>query len=198
MKALANLMGVSHNLTAPYNPSANGLAERIVGLVKMVLSKVCGGNLADFDLYLPAVQAHVNAKISQLTKTSPTEYVFARAPNAYANSPLLPVFKRKPGGGKAEEPRVCADTRGVNEVITDFEHWVPDILALFLMLSGFLFASALDLTKSFHQFMVHPDDRHMLAFTWRGKRWQFKGAPFGVKIPTAVFQAVMESIFSGV
>lgn len=85
MKALANLMGVSHNLTAPYNPSANGLAKRMVGLVKMVLSKVCGGNLADFDLYLPAVQAHVNAKISLLTKTSPMEYVFARAPNAYAN-----------------------------------------------------------------------------------------------------------------
>lgn len=85
LKALTNLMGVSHNLTAPYNPSANGVSERMVGLVKSVLSKVCGGNLANFDLYLPAVQLHINAKISLLTKTAPMQYVFARAPNAFAD-----------------------------------------------------------------------------------------------------------------
>ena len=103
-----------------------------------------------------------------------------------------------PGGKRSEIPRVCADTRGVNEVVEDFEHRVPDILALFLLLQGFLFASALDLTKSFHQFEVDPAVRHMLAFTWRGNKWQFRGAPFGVKTITAVFQSVMEAIFGAV
>ena len=114
------------------------------------------------------------------------------------NSPLYPAFKHLPDGTKSPEPRVCADLRGINEVSEDFDHRVPDILALFLMLQGFLFASALDLTKSFHQFLIHPDDRYMTAFTWKGLRRQFKGAPFGLKTVTAVFQAVMEAIFAGI
>jgi hypothetical protein len=137
----------------------------------------------------------------QITKWE-DDYIIEEAPSGMEkggwNSPLYPAFKRLPDGTKAAEPRVCADNRGINEVSEDFEHRVPDILALFLMLQGFLFASALDLTKSFHQFEVHPDDRHMLAFTWKGKRRQFRGAPFGLKTVTAVFQAVMEAIFAGI
>ena len=113
------------------------------------------------------------------------------------NSPLYPAHKNLPGGGKAVEPRVTADMRGVNEVIQDFEHNVPLILTLFMMLQGFLFASALDLKKSFHQFEVAAEDRHLLAFTWRNRRYMFRGAPFGVKTLTAVFQSVMDAIFVG-
>ena len=57
----------------------------MVGLAKLVLSKLCGGNFANFDLFLPSVQLHVNTKISLLTKTTPMTYVFSLAQNAFAD-----------------------------------------------------------------------------------------------------------------
>lgn len=89
IKALYGLMGVSQSLIAAYNPAANGVAERLIGVSKSVLSKVCGGNIINFDRYLPAVQMHLNTKVSLLTKTSPLTYVFARPQNAFADYSLV-------------------------------------------------------------------------------------------------------------
>jgi hypothetical protein len=43
--------------------------------------------------------------------------------------------------------------------------------------------------------LIAEEDRHKSAFTWKGKRRQFVGAPFGFKHLTQHFQNVMEVIF---
>jgi hypothetical protein len=80
VSSLLRLEGVNHRLIAAYNPRANGAAERHVGLVKSALLKMCGGNSADFDLYLPAVQRSLNLKIAAKTNTVPFSLMFARPP----------------------------------------------------------------------------------------------------------------------
>jgi hypothetical protein len=75
-------LGVDHRLVAPYNPRANGAAERFVQTAKAALLKCCEGNIIDFDLYLPAVQFAMNTKESPLHGGTPFSLMLARPVNA--------------------------------------------------------------------------------------------------------------------
>jgi hypothetical protein len=85
MKALTDLIGVSHNLTAPYNPRANGAAERAVQTCKQTLKKLAAGNIRHWDRYLPAVQMCINAEVASLTNSAPVALMFARPVNPFAD-----------------------------------------------------------------------------------------------------------------
>jgi transposase InsO family protein len=75
------MMGVDHRLIAAYNPRANGAAERHVKTAKDTLLKYCEGNVANFDLCLPAVQFAINTKMARLHKSTPFALMFARKAN---------------------------------------------------------------------------------------------------------------------
>ena len=75
---LTNLIGIDHRFVAAYNPRANGLAERHVGLAKKLLFKLATGNIVDFDLFLPSVQLALNTRIHKQTKTSPMVHALLR------------------------------------------------------------------------------------------------------------------------
>ena len=78
VRALNQLMGVVHGKSAPYNPRANGAAERFVGTAKKALYKMCKGDKTNFDRYLPLVQYAINLKPSSLTGCSPIALVLAK------------------------------------------------------------------------------------------------------------------------
>lgn len=78
-------MGVDHRLVAAYNPRANGVAERFVGVAKKVLLKIMGGNVKNFDLYLPAAQRAVNLKLAGRTGSVRFALFFCRPANAFAD-----------------------------------------------------------------------------------------------------------------
>jgi hypothetical protein len=80
---MAKLMGVDSRLTSPYHPSANGAAERTVGLVKTTMNKMCQGNLANWDLHLPVVQMALNNRIHSETGSTPMELMYARPTNSF-------------------------------------------------------------------------------------------------------------------
>ena len=86
LSALAQLTGVDHHLAAAYNPQSNGLAEAFVKMAKNALFKMCGGNLKDFDLFLPSVQLAINAKDSALTSSTPFSLALGRPFNFPADS----------------------------------------------------------------------------------------------------------------
>jgi transposase InsO family protein len=60
MTAMKELLGIDHRLVTPYNPRANGLAERFVRTAKTALLKMIDGNITDWDLSLPSCQRSLN------------------------------------------------------------------------------------------------------------------------------------------
>ncbi len=83
IKAINNLMGVSHRTVAPYNPRANGLAEGYVKIAKKALLKMLEGNMTNWDLFTPGLMAALNARMSGSLR-SPAFCLFHRRPrNAF-------------------------------------------------------------------------------------------------------------------
>jgi RNase H-like domain found in reverse transcriptase/Reverse transcriptase (RNA-dependent DNA polymerase)/Integrase zinc binding domain len=90
---------------------------------------------------------------------------------------------------------VCIDYRAVNSVMDEpIADNVPLVADLYNKVSGKKYFSSLDLKWSFHQLQVAPEDREKTAFTWLGKRWMFRGCPFGMKHLTGRMQGVMSKI----
>ena len=52
---LARLVRMKQLFTAPYHPAYNGLCERVNGVLKAMLKKMCQERPQDWDRYLPAV-----------------------------------------------------------------------------------------------------------------------------------------------
>lgn len=71
VQKLASASGAEHRFIAPYNPQANGLAERAVKTVKESLKRQLAGKLDRWDEVLPATTWAINTKEHSLTKTAP-------------------------------------------------------------------------------------------------------------------------------
>lgn len=82
---LVHAAGVDHRLVAPYNPRANGLAERFVQTVKVGLRKKLAGSYKRWDEALPGVTLAINTKDAALTKSPPFTLFFGRVANAWAD-----------------------------------------------------------------------------------------------------------------
>ena len=76
MKTLAESSGFEHRLTTPYHPRANGVAERSVQTSTNALRKCVQGANRDWDLYVPAIQLALNAKVTKRTGSSPYTLMF--------------------------------------------------------------------------------------------------------------------------
>ena len=74
-------VGVSHHVTASYNPQANGKAESSVKLVKTTLLRLAHNDLRQWDSYLPATQAALNQRLPTRTMSTPFSLIFARSFN---------------------------------------------------------------------------------------------------------------------
>ena len=55
MHEVSHLVGIKQLFTAPYNPKCNGLCERINGVLKSMLKKMCVEQPQEWDRYLLAV-----------------------------------------------------------------------------------------------------------------------------------------------
>ena len=75
---LANALGYNHRFITPLHASANGISERLVKEVKLVLSKTTRGVGNDWSLHLNAVQLALNNRISKRLNSTPFSLMFAR------------------------------------------------------------------------------------------------------------------------
>ena len=83
VKRLTQAAGVDHKQVAPYNPRANGLAERTVQTVKTILKKKLEGTWDRWEQALPGVTMAINCKEASLTKAAPFTLFFGRSANAW-------------------------------------------------------------------------------------------------------------------
>jgi transposase InsO family protein len=120
-------------------------------------------------------------------------------PHSDFNSPLIAVTK-KDLEGKRTGWRICMDLRHINQLLTreGFANGrVPRIEELLARTRGFSHASCLDMSGAYQQLEVRKEDRGKLAFTFKGRRLQWRRWPFGLAPATAQFQKVMEIVLDG-
>ena len=110
------------------------------------------------------------------------------------NSNILRVPKKGDTPGLILD-RFCIDPRPLNARLKDNNFPVPRIEDNFNKLQGCKFFSKLDLESGFHQIPIRKEDQMKTAFTFKGKQYMFKKAPFGIKTMPAHFQRVIQSLF---
>jgi transposase InsO family protein len=77
-KQLCSLVGVSHRLTSPYHPAANGLVERVHRELGVILRCLKSGEHWDTDL--PSVAYAINTSVTRTTQQTPFFLMFGRHP----------------------------------------------------------------------------------------------------------------------
>jgi hypothetical protein len=92
LKQLLHISGTDKRLVAPYNPRANGLAERFVQMVKQCLKKRLDGRFGNWDDQLRGVIFDINTKESRILKSSPFALFFGRAAGDFNVKKLLSLL----------------------------------------------------------------------------------------------------------
>lgn len=77
--------GVEDRCVSPYNPRANGLAERWIQKVKNVVYKRLEGNDKDWEFYIPSTMYALNNTATKLHASKPFSLMFARRANEFQN-----------------------------------------------------------------------------------------------------------------
>ena len=78
MQEIGRLVRVKQIFTTPYNPRCNGLCERVNGVLKAMLKKMCQEKPQDWDRYLPAVLFAFREVPQASTGFSPFELLYGR------------------------------------------------------------------------------------------------------------------------
>ena len=78
MKEVCRLVSLKQVLTTPYHPQCNGLCERMNGVLKAMLRKMCEEQPKDWDRYLPAVLFAYREVPQASTGFSPFELLYGR------------------------------------------------------------------------------------------------------------------------
>src|SRR5882672_7167632 len=91
--------------------------------------------------------------------------------------------------------RPCIDYRTVNAVTEKDAYPMPNISELLNRIGLSNIFSTFDLAKGFNHLLIHPQDRHKLAFYACGVLHQPVVMPFGMKNAPAAFQRAMNLIF---
>ena len=106
--------------------------------------------------------------------------------------PLVIVRKKN---GKL---RICLDLRFVNENTsydTNTNQTIPKIKKIKETMRKYKLFAVLDVEEAFNSLELDEESRKFTTFLFEGKRYQFRGVPFGLHFLPAHFQEVMEKIF---
>ena len=90
--------------------------------------------------------------------------------------------------------RVCIDPRPLNMATAADTTLPPSVEAALDSLRGSSVFSSLDLFSGYLQVPVHPDSRHLLAFSTERGTFQFARLPFGLRNACAYFNSALRAI----
>jgi hypothetical protein len=111
MKEVSRLVSIRQLFTTPYNPKCNGFCERINGVLKSMLKKMCQEKPKDWDRYLSAVLFAYREVPQASTGFSPFELLYGRT----VRGPVQ-ALKELWSGEEAQE------TRNTYEYVLDLRH----------------------------------------------------------------------------
>ncbi len=85
--------------------------------------------------------------------------------------------------------RNAVDFRKLNTMTISEPFLMPTTEEIIARLGNAKFLSKPDLCKGFHQVPMHPDAKHLTAFSCRYGKFQYKKMPFGLKKCTGYIPA---------
>ena len=130
----------------------------------------------------PMAQMKMEYVDKQIQQWAEEERIEPAPLGCVVNNPLLCVPKMEGGRAVPGKYRVCIDPRRINAALaTDDKFPIAHIGRNHQFLAGKELFGEIDIENCFLQFRLAPECRHLTAFTWKGKQWQFVGAPFGIK-----------------
>ena len=94
------------------------------------------------------------------------------------------------------EYRPCGDYRALNSITKTGRYPMPNINSFSSRLAYKTYLSKIDLTSSYHQIKLHPDDIPKTAITTPFGLFKFRYMPFGLHNVAATFQRAMDKMFS--
>ncbi|KAJ0019115.1 hypothetical protein NQD34_006684 [Periophthalmus magnuspinnatus] len=110
------------------------------------------------------------------------------------NTPLLPVPKKEPG-----EFRAAHDLRAINDIVVDPCPPVPDPYRMLQNLTPrHQWFIVIDLANAFFCLPLHPEVRHLFAFTHKGCKLQYTRLPQGFKLSPGIFNQCLKVVLSQV
>jgi transposase InsO family protein len=134
-----------------------------------------------------------------INKWREREHIVPASPSMF-NTPLL-VAAKKDANGLKTLYRVCMDLRSINSLLKTTGmtgvNVLPTAEEIFHKVSGFKYASTLDLTMGYQQMPVAEGDSEKLTFTFEGKRYRWVRWPYGLTPSTNQFQRCMEKVLDG-
>ena len=105
------------------------------------------------------------------------------------NSPVVLVGK---SDGSA---RPCLDYRNVNKAMKPNYTPLQSTQYYLDKLKNKTIFSSLDISSAYMQVAIRPEDRHITAFTCGNKKYEFKGAPYGLTTSGHIFNREMYKTF---
>jgi len=134
----------------------------------------------------------VTAQIKQWLEDGVIEVSYAPTP---VNLALLAVDQFN-SDGSLRKCRVCLDMSPINKIIPTHNFHLPRINELLRKIKGAKYYTKIDLTQGYHQLKIYKPHRKYFSFQWKGVKYNFRGAPFGLHMLPSFFQQVMMELFA--
>ncbi len=134
----------------------------------------------------------VNAQVKQWLEDGVIEVSYAPTP---VNLALLAVDQFN-SDGSLRKCRVCLDMSPLNKIIPTHSFHLPRINDLLRKIDGAKYFTKLDLTQGYHHLKIYKEYRKYFSFQWKGVKYHFRGAPFGLHMLPSFFQQVMMELFA--
>ena len=121
------------------------------------------------------------------------------------NSPIFLVSKKSPppntsGSTPSQDPpksyRFVVDLRSVNQATLDDSYELPNINHVLDKLGGNKFFSTFDFSSSFHQIPYSKDSRHITAFTYKNRRFNYARMVMGHKTSSSKFAFMIDKLIA--
>eukprot|EP01135_Chromosphaera_perkinsii_P002186 Nk52_evm21s218 gene=Nk52_evmTU21s218 len=145
----------------------------------------------------------LKSKDTELQKLADNGTIARSNPNCRWNSAIHTVFKKHrseltAADFKEAETRPCIDVRLLNLMLLCTLFPLTNANTMIAACSGFAIYSLIDLTRGFHHMPILPEHAEKLSFTWKGERWHYKRAPFGLKHVPGLFSRLINKVLQGI
>ena len=98
---------------------------------------------------------------------------------------------------KSKEIRVCTNfSKGLNAALKDYHYLLPSPEEVFNKLNGGKVFSKIDLSEAYLQIPVENNSSKLLCINTFRELYKFDRLAFGIKVASAIFQQVMDTVIS--